>query len=63
MDWQTFRTREVAERHAATMRGWMTRVERMVGTDGARVWVIACYAPGARTRDDAKFLRRDGYVR
>lgn len=58
-DYQTFDTRQDAQREIATMRGWTAKAVRLTlaTPDGRTVdrWVIQC--------DGTHYLRADGFVR
>jgi len=61
MDYQTYRTRNHAEKEVARMKGWLAKPVQLYLPDdpnasrAGNAWVIQC--------DDTLYLRSDGYVR
>jgi hypothetical protein len=63
MDKKIFRTRKEAERVAADMYAWMTRIIRWTDYHGKQGWVIECRVPSAGRDSVPLYVCQDGYVR
>jgi hypothetical protein len=58
-----YRSRKEAERVAADMYAWITRIIRWTDYHGKQGWVIECHTPSASAESAPMYLCADGYVR